>query len=105
MSKCIIHHCDFMMLMYHELQSSAEVVRAFKKIFSNHLKSNEMKITWTIEKFKVTGSVLDDVKMMKTKEKSARTTENIEKSERTVWSKSINLKEAAIKPSMSKSTD
>lgn len=34
MSKYIIHHCDFMMLTYHELQSSAEVVTAIKKIFS-----------------------------------------------------------------------
>lgn len=53
-----------MVLTYHELQSPAEIVKAFKKKFVNHHKINETTVRRAYEKFRAIGSVLDDVEMI-----------------------------------------
>lgn len=66
-SKYTIDRCVFMVLTYHELQSQEADVKAFKKRFDNHHKINGTTIIRTYVKFEVTGSVLDDVEMLKVK--------------------------------------
>ena len=55
------------------------MVKEFRKKVGSHYKINPSTVKRAYDKFKDFGTVLDNIEEMKTKEKTVRTEENIEK--------------------------